>query len=311
MHEPTGRAAGPAVRAVELRKSYGATQAVDGVSFEIQRGEVFALLGPNGAGKTTTVEMLEGYRRPDSGSARVLGEDPWKCTRLKARMGVMLQEGGVYPTMRPLETLALFANFYPGPHSPRSLLEQVGLTDSADTPYRRLSGGQKQRLSLALALLPQPEIAFLDEPTAGMDPQARRDTWGIIERLRDEGVTILLTTHYLEEAERLADRVGIMASGRILALDSPSQLVRQDASVVHLHVSAPVPLERLRSLPTIGSVEEIRAAHYRLNASDIPSLLVDVTSLLRELGVIALEIRTGAGSLEEVYLQLTGTEPEA
>src|SRR5215471_16327408 len=215
----------PAIVVAGLKKSYGSTRAVDGVSFDVGRGEVFGLLGPNGAGKTTTVETLEGYRTPDAGSVRVLGLDPVReGTALRPRIGVMLQEGGLYPGLRPLELLGLFAAYYDNPEDPDALLETVGLRDSVRTPVRRLSGGQAQRLSLACALVGRPEVVFLDEPTAGMDPHARATTWQLIRELRTRGVTVLLTTHAMDEAEQLCDRVAIIAAGRLAALGSPTEL---------------------------------------------------------------------------------------
>ncbi|MDQ3974124.1 MAG: ABC transporter ATP-binding protein, partial [Actinomycetota bacterium] len=215
----------PAIQVEGLVKTYGALRAVDGLSLAVPAGSVCCLLGPNGAGKTTTVECLEGFRRPDAGTVRVLGMDPRDDhDALVARMGVMLQEGGVYPAATPREMLRLYARFYRRPLDPDTLLDQVGLTGSAATRYRALSGGQKQRLNLALALVGRPQVAMLDEPTAGMDPQGRLATWQLIEGLRADGVTVLVTTHLLDEAERLADLVGVIAHGRLLALDSPAAL---------------------------------------------------------------------------------------
>src|SRR5258705_2315206 len=193
-----------AIEVAGLEKHYGDRRAVDGITLRIPRGEVFGLLGPNGAGKTTTVETLEGYRRPDAGTVGVLGLDPQRDgTSLRPRIGVMLQEGGLYPGVRPLEALRLFAAFYPDPDDPERLLELVGLGDVAGTYVRRLSGGECQRLSLALALVGRPEVLFLDEPTAGMDPRARATTWDLVRGLRDAGTTVVLTTHHMDEAEQL------------------------------------------------------------------------------------------------------------
>src|SRR5215470_13112703 len=202
-------ASDPAISVAGLEKHYGDTRALDGISFSIASGEVFGLLGPNGAGKTTTVETLEGYRRPDRGRVRVLGLDPIRDgRRLRPRIGVMLQEGGLYPGIRPLEALRLFASYYDDPDDPERLLDVVGLRDAEHTLVRRMSGGQQQRLSLALALVGRPTLLFLDEPTAGMDPHARATTWALIRDLRDHGATVVLTTHAMQEAEELCDRVG-------------------------------------------------------------------------------------------------------
>ena len=205
-----------AIDVTALEKRYGATQAVDGLSFSIDTGEVFGLLGPNGAGKTTTVEILEGYRRADAGDVRVLGVDPWHDgAQLRPKIGVMLQDGGLYPGIRPLEALQLFASYYDDPDDPERLLDLVGLREAEHTLVRRMSGGQQQRLSLALALVGQPSLVFLDEPTAGMDPRARATTWDLVRELRDRGATVVLTTHAMHEAEQLCDRVGIVHHGRL------------------------------------------------------------------------------------------------
>ncbi len=198
----------PAVEVRDLEKRYGTVTAVAGLSLTAAAGQVLAILGPNGAGKTTTVEICEGYRRPDAGTVRVLGLDPVAdARRLRPRVGVMLQGGGGYPGARAGEMLRLLAAYAADPLDPDALMERLGLTGAANTAYRRLSGGQKQRLSLAMAVVARPELVFLDEPTAGLDPQARHATWDVVRQLRLDGVTVVLTTHYMEEAERLADQV--------------------------------------------------------------------------------------------------------
>lgn len=299
--------ADPAIQVVGLVKRYGSRQVVDGLSFEVQRGEIFALLGPNGAGKSTTMEILEGYRTRDAGTVRVLGLDPIaEAHRLKPRIGVMLQGGGLYLTMTPREAVRLFATFYPAPNDPDEMLSLVGLDDAAGTRYRRLSGGQKQRLSLALALIGRPELVFLDEATAGMDPQARRLTWNMIRSLRDSGVTVLLTTHYLEEAERLADRVAIIDAGRLIKIGTPSDLAGVETGGVRLRTAVPVDLEILRQLPTAVSVHRNGDGLVEFETSDAPQLLVEITGRLRDEGVQILELRVGSGSLEELFLRLTG-----
>jgi ABC-2 type transport system ATP-binding protein len=299
--------ADPAIQVVGLVKRYGSRQVLDGLSFEVQRGEIFALLGPNGAGKSTTVEILEGYRTRDAGTVRVLGLDPIaEAHRLKPRIGVMLQGGGLYLTMTPREAVRLFATFYPAPNDPDEMLSLVGLDDAAGTRYRRLSGGQKQRLSLALALIGRPELVFLDEATAGMDPQARRLTWNMIRSLRDTGVTVLLTTHYLEEAERLADRVAIIDAGRLIKIGTPSDLAGVETGGVRLRTAVPVDLEILRQLPTAVSVHHNGDGLVEFETSDAPQLLVEITGRLRDEGVQILELRVGSGSLEELFLRLTG-----
>src|SRR5262249_26521906 len=210
-----------------LTKIYGGRAVIHELSFGVQPGEIFALLGPNGAGKTTTVEILEGYRAPDTGSVRVLGLDPLRqAAALKPQIGVMLQQDGVYPSLKAGEVLTLFAQFFADPEDPRELLRTVGLAEDAGTRCRQLSGGQKRRLALALALVGRPRLVFLDEPTTGMDPQARRATWDMIRGLKERGATVLLTTHFMDEAERLADRIAILDSGSLIALDTPAGLMR-------------------------------------------------------------------------------------
>src|SRR5947209_9047546 len=298
----------PAIVVDGLTKSYGERRAVDGLSFSVEAGEVFSLLGPNGAGKSTTVEILEGYRRADSGKVSVLGIDPSRNgSELRPRIGVMLQEGGLYPAITPREALVLFAAYYEHPRDPDDLLRTVGLQEAAATRYRRLSGGQKQRLALALALLPRPHLVFLDEPTAGLDPQARRVTWEIVRELHDSGVTVLLTTHYLEEAERLADRVAIIDEGRLVALDTPARLLQSGSPAVRLRTSDPIDPSVLRQLPSALGVRREGDA-YIVEPSSIPDLLVEITTAMRDLAIAVTELRVGGGSLEDVFLRLTGKE---
>ena len=223
--------ASPAIEVAGLEKRYGDVRAVDGLALTVDAGEVFGFLGPNGAGKTTTVETLEGYRRPDRGRVRVLGLDPIRDGRqLRPQIGVMLQDGGLYPGVRPLEALQLFAAYYDHPADPEALLERVGLSGARRTLVRRLSGGQQQRLSLALALVGHPSLVFLDEPTAGMDPRARATTWELVRSLSGDGVTVLLTTHAMDEAEQLCHRVAIINAGRLVACGTPAELTLAAAS---------------------------------------------------------------------------------
>jgi ABC-2 type transport system ATP-binding protein len=287
-------------------KSYGGKRAVDDLSFTVARGETFALLGPNGAGKTTTVEILEGFRAPDAGTVRVLGLDPRRDSeRLRPRIGVMLQETGLYRGITPREALHLFASYYAAPVEPDALLRLVGLEDAARTRYRRLSGGQRQRLALGLALVGRPEVLFLDEPTAGMDPQARSATWELVRGLQAAGVTVVLTTHYLEEAERLADRVAIIDHGRLVALGTPAALTRGDATRVQLRAPASLDVRALQALPSAQGAESPAPGLYVLQTRDAGSLLVELTTWLRAEGVVPNELRVGAESLEDVYLRLT------
>ena len=300
-----------AITVDRLVRRYGARAVVDGLSFEVRRGEVFALLGPNGAGKTTTVEILEGYRAPSGGLVRVLGLDPiGDAPKLKPRIGVMLQDGGVAPSMRPLEALELYASFYSAPLAPRSLLRLVGLEDAERTRYRALSGGQKQRLSLALALVGQPELVFLDEPTAGMDPQARRATWEIVRSLKRDGVTVLLTTHFMEEAEQLADRVAIVDGGRLVALDAPSALGQASGPPDELRFRAPpgLPLSPLSDRLDSCRLSEPRPGEYLVEGAIDPSTVAEVAAWLAERGDLLSELRVGRQSLEDVFLRLTSDE---
>ncbi|MFL5977039.1 MAG: ABC transporter ATP-binding protein, partial [Gaiellaceae bacterium] len=292
-----------------MRKSYGALEAVRGIDFDVQRGEVFGLLGPNGAGKTTTVEILEGYRRPDRGTARVLGLDPWHDgPRLRPLIGVMLQDGGLYPGLKPLELLRLFAAYYDDPDDPDRLLDVVGLRDATGTTVRRLSGGQAQRLSLACALIGHPRILFLDEPTAGMDPHARATTWEIVRALRAQGTTVLLTTHAMDEAEHLCDRVAIIASGRLAALGSPDELTRHAANDEVWFAAAPGldcrAIATALSLPASVVVEE-RPGEYLVRAPATPSRIADLACFLRDRDVTLAALQAGRRSLEEVFLQIT------
>ncbi|HUV89062.1 MAG TPA: ABC transporter ATP-binding protein, partial [Anaerolineae bacterium] len=210
-----------------LRKTYGPTVAVDDVSFEVREGEIFGMVGPNGAGKTTTIECLEGLRKPDQGTIRVLGVDPQRESQtLRERTGMQLQQSNLPDRMRVWEALDLYASFYPKAADWKELLAQLGLEEKRNAPFSKLSGGQKQRLFIALALLPDPQLVFLDELTTGLDPQARHTIWDLVRDVRAKGKTVLLTTHFMEEAERLCDRVAILDHGRIVALDTPAALIR-------------------------------------------------------------------------------------
>ena len=300
----------PAIEIRALEKHYRETRAVDGLSLEVAAGEVFGLLGPNGAGKTTTVEILEGYRRPDAGEVRVLGLDPWRDgAALRPQVGVMLQDGGLYPGIRPLEALRLFAAFYEDPDDPERLLQLVGLDGARRTLVRRLSGGQQQRLSLALALVGRPTLVFLDEPTAGMDPHARATTWSLVRELRDAGVTVLLTTHAMDEAEQLCDRVGIVDHGRLVACGSPRELV-QGASDERTRFAAAPGLDRVAMAEAIGVavdvVAEVRDGEYVVDGALSPVMVAQLTAWLAMQDVTLRELRAGAPSLEELFLRLTG-----
>ncbi len=307
-NRPTDEAA---IVVENFTKSYGSQRVVDRLSLTVQRGEVFALLGPNGAGKTTTIETLEGYRKPDTGSVRVLGLDPIRDAQaLKARIGVMLQQDGLYPGLTAREALRLFASYFQQPQNTDALLERVGLDAAASkTRCRRLSGGQKRRLALAIALVGNPSLVFLDEPTAGMDPQARLATWEIIRDLKRSGKTVLLTTHLMDEAERLADRVAIIDHGRLVALDTPGGLTgTQNATVVRFVAPAGLDTAQLAALPSASKAEEIRPGSYLLETADAPALIAELSAWLRDQKITLTELRVGHGSLEDLFLKLTGTD---
>jgi ABC-2 type transport system ATP-binding protein len=298
-----------AIEILGLEKRYGTTIAVDGLSLSVAPGEVFGLLGPNGAGKTSTVEVLEGYRRADRGSVRVLGLDPIADgPALRPRIGVMLQEGGLAPGMRPFEVLRLFAAFYDQADDPSRLLEIVGLQEQRDTTIRRLSGGQRQRLSLALALVGRPECVFLDEPTAGMDPHARAGTWDLVRELRSRGVTVVLTTHAMDEAEHLCDRVAIVDRGRLVACGTPAELTA-GAAADETSFSTAIPLARADLAAALhldeSSISEPRPNEYVIAAAATPALVADLATWLRDHDVTIGELRGGRRSLEEVFLRLT------
>jgi ABC-2 type transport system ATP-binding protein len=294
-----------------LNKAYGERVAVDDISFDVRKGSIFALLGPNGAGKTTTVEILEGYRKRDRGSVRILGRDPASdSAELRHRVGVMPQQGGVYPQLRPMEALRLFASFYNNPRDPEELIQEVGLGDSLNQRYRYLSGGQQQRLSLALALIGRPELVFLDEPTTGMDPLARRATWATIRNLRDDGVTVVITTHLMDEAEQLADDVLIINHGRVVVRGTPDSLMAATGgALLRFRTNATLDLPRLSS--RVG--QEVRASErngYLIETEPSPALVVALASGLAEQHALISELRVGNPSLEEAFLELTRAEIE-
>jgi ABC-2 type transport system ATP-binding protein len=301
----------PAVEVRDLEKRYGAVTAVAGLSLTADPGQVLAILGPNGAGKTTTVEMCEGYRRPDAGTVRVLGLDPVAdARRLRPRVGVMLQGGGGYPGAKAGEMLRLLAAYAADPLDPGALMERLGLTGAANTAYKRLSGGQKQRLSLAMAVVARPELVFLDEPTAGLDPQARHATWDVVRQLRIDGVTVVLTTHHMEEAERLADQVVVVDSGRVVAVGSPAELTRHGTEG-QLRFTATPGLDLVAlagALPPAVTVSEPRRGEYLVTVPGPvdPQLVAAVTAWCADKDVLAEELRVRRRSLEDVFLELTG-----
>jgi len=300
---------GAAIECRDLVVRYGSFSAVDGLSLTARGGEVLALLGPNGAGKTSTVETLEGYRRAASGTVRVLGCDPvLDHSALVARMGVMLQRGGVYPTMASGRVVELFASYYERHEDPQALLDLVGLSAVARTPWKRLSGGEQQRLSLALALVGRPEVVFLDEPTAGVDPEGRLAIRAVISSLRDRGTCVLLTTHELSEAERLADEVVIIARGRALASGTVAELAGTGGGG-GIHFGAP-PGADLAGLAAAlgaepGSVTEEGSGRYMIRGEATPGRIGALAAWLSEHDLPLADLHAGSRSLEEVYLELT------
>ena len=298
-----------------LRKVYGATVAVDEVSFEVKAGEIFGMVGPNGAGKTTTIECLEGLRKPDAGRLRVLGVDPQREGQfLREHTGMQLQQSNLPDRMKVWEALDLYASFYPQAADWRELLAQLGLEEKRNTPFSKLSGGQKQRLFIALALLPDPQLVFLDELTTGLDPQARHAIWDLVRAVRARGKTVLLTTHFMEEAERLCDRVAILDHGRIVALDTPAALIHgleaEERVIFSLDAGQSPALEKALSRAFRYEVQGERVTVRRKAGSQVP-LVSEVVSLLTAQGIPFHDLRTEQPNLEDVFLSLTGREMRA
>ncbi|MBT2900818.1 MULTISPECIES: ABC transporter ATP-binding protein [unclassified Streptomyces] len=299
----------PVVQVKGLVKRYGTKTAVNGLDLVVATGAVTAVLGPNGAGKTTTIETCEGYRRPDAGTVRVLGLDPvTDAERLRPRIGVMLQSGGVYSGARADEMLRHMARLHAHPLDVDALIERLGLGDCGRTAYRRLSGGQQQRLSLAMAVVGRPELLFLDEPTAGLDPSARRSTWDLVRELRADGVSVVLTTHFMDEAETLADDVAIIDAGRVIAQGSPEELCRGGAENTLRFTGRPgLDLGSLvKALPDGSGAAEPLPGTYRITGSIDPQLLATVTSWCAQHGVMPEGISVERHTLEDVFLELTG-----
>ncbi|HVL82162.1 MAG TPA: ABC transporter ATP-binding protein [Actinomycetota bacterium] len=293
-----------ALRVDGLVKRYGGRVVVDGVSFSVAAGEIFALLGPNGAGKTTTIEICEGFRRPDAGAVAVLGRPP-DTKALRACVGVMPQDSALQSQIRPREALRLFASMYADPEDPDVLLERLELHPRAHTPYRALSGGEKQRLSLALALVGRPRLLFCDEPTVGMDVGTRARTWEVIRELRDRGASVLLTTHLLDEAERVADRVAILHHGRMVALGPPRDLVASSpAAELRFRTDRPPDVEEIGRAAGVH-ISGTHADGYRVEVRATPEVVARLAASLARQGVLMVELTTGSRTLEEVFLQLT------
>jgi len=295
------------IEVANLRKQYGEHVAVEDVSFTVERGEIFGIVGRNGAGKTTTVECVEGLRKPDRGKVSILGMDAERdADSIRTRVGVQLQQSQLPEKMRVDEAMALFASFYPNPANTDELLHDLGLAEKRRTPYKKLSGGQQQRLAIALALVGNPEIAFLDELTTGLDPAARRDTWHLIEGMRDRGVTVVLVTHFMEEAERLCDRLALVDSGRIVALDTPAGLVsRVDGGGDRLRFRPSTAFDDklLTDLPEVTGVAHTAS---QVLVSGKGNLLQAVSATLTTHGIVALDLRVEQTTLEDAFLALTG-----
>ena len=302
----------PIVRIHDLQKRYDDVVAVRGVSFEIADGEIFGLLGPNGAGKTTTVECIIGLRDADAGTIQVCGIDARKRpSDVKQRVGAALQTTALQDKITPREALALFASFYRNPAMPAELLERFAIADKADASFDSLSGGQRQRLALALAFVNKPDLVFLDEPTAGLDPQSRRELHAEIARMKHDGHTVLLTTHYLEEAEALCDRIAIIDRGRIVATGSPRELTSgaNAAPAVRLFASAPLASEIFAGVEGIAGLE-IDGAAARFTSTRANAALAEVLGRLAARGIDVVELHVQRASLENVFLQLTDASGE-
>ena len=296
------------VHVSDLSKSYGEIKAVQRVSFSIGRGEVFGMLGPNGAGKTTTVEIIEGLRTPDSGEVTVLGMDVRRdLRRVKARVGVQLQTTSLFPRLSVLEVLDLFASFFPKTVPCDELIGMAGLEESKRSLCKSLSGGQQQRLSLALALINDPDILFLDEPTTGLDPQARHNIWDVVERSRDQGKTVFLTTHYMEEAERLCDRVAVIDHGQIIALDRPGALIGQHFEEQAIEFQSPnhVSAEALEGLDSVTRVL-VEDGQVTIYTRSVPEAISALTRFAEEQSLELSGLYVRRATLEDVFLKLTG-----
>jgi ABC-2 type transport system ATP-binding protein len=298
----------PAIDVRHLRKRYRDTEAVRDVGFTVEPGEIFGILGPNGAGKTTTVECVTGMRQPDDGEIRVLGLDPRRDAdraELHELVGVQLQHSALPEKMRVGEALELYGSFYRAPLSAADLVERLGLGGKLNAPFGKLSGGQQQRLAVALALIGDPRIAVLDELTTGLDPNARREVWSLISDIRDRGVTVLLVTHFMEEAERLCDRVAVIDAGRVIAMDTPAALAGSVGGEQRLTFQVSQPFDE-RQLAALPDVSRVRRTGDQILVTGTGNVLASVTSLLASSGVIAERLRVDQATLDDAFLALTG-----
>ncbi|WP_432013087.1 ABC transporter ATP-binding protein [Streptomyces cucumeris] len=301
----------PLIEVENLRKEYRNHVAVQDVSFSVEEGEIFGILGPNGAGKTTAVECVEGMRKRDGGRISVMGLDPLKdVTELRQSIGIQLQQSELPPKMKVWEALELYSTFYRDPADWRRLIKDWGLSAKADAAYGSLSGGQQQRLSIALALVGNPRIAVFDELTTALDPHARRETWKLIEKVRAQDVTVLLVTHFMEEAERLCDRIAIIESGRVVALDTPSGLVSRvnEQQIIRFKPSVPLDDALLTALPEVDSVSRSRS---QVTVTGKGNVVYAVISVLARNQIVANELRLEQASLDDAFVALTGAQPAA
>lgn len=296
------------IEVADLKKSYAGRTVLDGISFAVEEGEVFGILGPNGTGKTTTVECVEGLRRPDSGVIRVLGLDPQRDARaLRERIGVQLQQTQLPENLKVWEALDLYASFYDRPRNWRDLLEEWGLAEQRNARFGKLSGGQKQRLFIALALVGDPKVAFLDELTTGLDPQARRTTWELVKRVRDSGVTTVLVSHFMDEVEELCDRVAVVDRGAVVALDTPAGLVSKAAGPQQMHFTLPAGVEDPSALiAAVPGVADISRQGDRVTVSGTGDFATAVTAQLARHQVLVADLRIDRRSLEDAFIALTG-----
>jgi ABC-2 type transport system ATP-binding protein len=300
----------PVIEVNSLHKEYGRVTAVDDVSFAVEPGEIFGILGPNGAGKTTTVECISGLRAPDRGSVRVLGLDPIDDRdELHQAVGVQLQEAGLPDKLKVREVMDLFASFYRDPADADALLRRLGLADKAQARCKKLSGGQKQRLAIALALIGNPSVVVLDELTTGLDPHARRETWGLVEQVRDAGVTVLLVTHFMEEAERLCDRLALIDRGRVVAVDTPGGLAERTGAGQRMRFSPSAPVEDA-DLLALPAVESVTRHGTQIELSGTAQLVQAVTTLLAQRQIIAGGLRIEQASLDDAFVNLTAQGKE-
>lgn len=299
------------VEVQDLTKVYADKTVVDGVSFSVEEGEIFAILGPNGAGKTTTVESIAGLRTPDAGRIGVFGFDPIADrAAVRSRLGVQLQESRFQDRAKVREVVETFAALYPDPVEVGPLLDRLGLTEKAETQYARLSGGQQQRVSIAVALVGRPDVVILDELTTGLDPQARRDTWSLVEDLKDSGVTIILVTHFMEEAERLADRLALIDDGRLVAVDTPRGLVESVGLDQHLRFSTAATVED-EWLTTLPEVTAVSRAGDELVVAGNEKMLFSVVSMLSERNIVPDRLQVDQTTLDDAFVALTGRKLES